>query len=129
MSKGTLQCLTILGRLGCDPKIKEIKKCLVARLNIATTDMIKKKGSDDLQEETTWHRVTMFRQKAEFCRDYLKKGDTVIIEAKLRNAKWQDKDGKERQSIDIIGHAIQQAGGNSQKNSSEKSNDPLDDIE
>jgi single-strand DNA-binding protein len=129
MSKGTLQRLTILGRLGSDPEIKEVKNCLVARLNIATTDMIKKKNADNPEEETTWHRVTLFHQKAEFCRDYLKKGDTVIIEAKLRNAKWQDKDGKEQHSIDIIGHSIQQTGGSKKDKETANSDDPLSEIE
>lgn len=131
MSKGTLQHFTVLGRLGLDPEIKEVNGCVVAKLNVATTDIIKKKGSDDPQEETTWHRITLFNQKAEFCRDYLKKGDTVIIEAKLRNSKWKDKDGKEQHSIDVIGHSIQQAGRVKQNQRDAKKNpdDPLDEIE
>jgi single-strand DNA-binding protein len=131
MSKGTLQKLTILGRLGCDPEIKKIKNCLVARLNAATTEMIKRKGSDSLEEETTWHRITLFNQKAEFCRDYLKKGDTVIVEARLRNSKWEDKDGKEHHSVDIIGYSIQQTGGSKKtkdKSESQNNDDPLSEI-
>lgn len=133
MSKGTLQRFTIIGRLGSDPETKEVNKCVVARLNVATTDVIKKKGSDDLQDETTWHRVTVFNQRAEFCRDYLKKGDTVIIEAKLRNSKWTDKEGKEKHGIDIIGHSIQQTGGlkkgKKENQPGKNTDDPLEEIE
>ncbi|MCK4608620.1 MAG: single-stranded DNA-binding protein [Gammaproteobacteria bacterium] len=129
MAKGTLQRLTLLGRLGTDPTVKELKGVLVAKLKVATTDRIKKKDAEDWQEETTWHLVTAFGQNAEFCRDYLKTGDTVYMEAKLRNAKWTDSQGAEKFSVDIIANMVQQAGKSPNSNNEPKSDDPLNEIE
>jgi single-strand DNA-binding protein len=122
MSKGTLQRFTLLGRLGADPEVKKAKDLVVVKLSVATNESVKKKDSDEWQDETTWHHVTFFDKKAEFCRDYLKKGDAVCIGAKLHNTKWTDKAGKEQYGIDIIGSSIQLISTSSHKE------EPLGDV-
>jgi single-strand DNA-binding protein len=132
MSKGSMQRLSLLGHLGADPEIKNAKDVVIAKLSVATNERIKKRDSDEWQDDTVWHRVTFFNKNAEFCRDYLKKGNAVYIEAKLRNSKWEDKDGKEQYGIDIIGQAIQSVGrGKNQEGGATEGseNKPLDDIE
>lgn len=110
MSKGTMQRFTLIGRLGAEPEVKEVNGVSVCKLSIATTEAIKKKDSNDWEDVTTWHNVTLFGQNANFCRDYLKKGGTVYVEAKLRNNKWKDKEGEEHFAIEIIGNHIQGIG-------------------
>ena len=137
MSKGTTQRFTALGRLGNAPEVVETKGDLsVVRFNVATTDRIKRKGSENWEDETTWHHVTAFGQLAEFAKTYLKKGDTIYVEAKLRTNEWEDKEGNKRYGIDIIATELQQAGRigrpdgagvpDGEKN---KEDDPLKDVQ
>ena len=109
MSKGTYQKLTIVGRLGKDPHcIEKDGKLVAVRLSIATTDSVKSKGKEgDWEDLTTWHDVACFRNNAEFAGQYLKSGDLVLVEAKLRNAKWEDKEGNEQRSVDIVVHMLE----------------------
>ena len=134
MSKGTSQRLTLIGRLGADPEVIDTKGDLsVAKLKVATTDRVKRKGSDDWEDDTTWHHVTVFNQNADFAKSYLKKGDSVHVEAKLRPNKWEDKEGNERYTIDIIATELQQVGrierADSDKPKPKKTDDPLKDVE
>ena len=134
MSKGTYQNLTLIGRLGADPEIIDTKGDLsVAKLKVATADSVKRKGSDNWEDVTTWHHVTVFNQKANFAKTYLKKGDSVHVEAKLRPNKWEDKEGRERYTTDIIATDLQQVGRIDRSDSGEPksttSGDPLKDIE
>lgn len=120
MAKGTMQRFLVLGRLGTDPDIKETKGFVVAKLNVATTDFIKNPTAHDkseFQEETEWHHITCFGKNAIFCRDYLKKGDAVYLEAKLRVSRWKDQEGKERSNLDIIAQSVQQVRGKGNNNS------------
>lgn len=131
MSKGTMQRVTILGRLGNDPEVRDSKgDNLVVKLNLATTDRVKRKDSGNWEDATTWHYVTAFGQLAEFSKNYLKKGDSVLIEAKLRPSKWEDKDGKEHYSIDIIANELQQVGKSTRPESEELNHaTTLEDVE
>lgn len=136
MSKGTMQRVEILGRLGSDPDVRETKDGNpVVRLNIATNEAVKRKGSDKWEDITTWHHVTVFASQAEFCKNYLKQGNSVFVEAKLRPSKWQDKDGVERSSIDIVAYSVQQVGGRSGGSTDaaeeffKDSDDPLKDVQ
>jgi single-strand DNA-binding protein len=83
----------------------------VANLRIATSESWRDKQSGEQQERTEWHRVALFGRLAEIAAEYLKKGSQVYIEGSLRTRKWQDKQGNDRYSTEIIGNDLQMLGG------------------
>ena len=102
MSNGVNKVL-IIGNLGSDPEIKYTKAGdPVANLSIATSESWKDKNSGDLQEKVEWHRVVMFSRLAEIAEQYLKKGSKVFVEGKLQTRKWQDQEGKERYTTEVV---------------------------
>jgi len=92
----------LIGNLGADPEVRFTQSgTAVATLRIATTE--KWRGKDgQMQEQTEWHRVTAWQRLAEICRDYLSKGSRVYIEGKLRTNKWQDQNGNDRYTTEIV---------------------------
>ncbi|MAL53017.1 MAG: single-stranded DNA-binding protein [Pseudomonadota bacterium] len=134
MSNGVNKVL-IIGNLGSDPEIKYTKAGdPVANLSIATSESWKDKNSGDLQEKVEWHRVVMFSRLAEIAEQYLKKGSKVFVEGKLQTRKWQDQEGKDRYTTEVVAkemtmldsRSTSQAQENSPKVESEK---PKDDFE
>mgnify|MGYP001548444817 CR=1 FL=1 len=83
----------------------------VANLRIATTESWRDKQSGEQQERTEWHRVALFGRLAEIAGEYLRKGSQVYIEGSLRTRKWQDKQGQERYTTEIVGNEMQMLGG------------------
>jgi single-strand DNA-binding protein len=83
----------------------------VANLRIATSESWRDKQSGEQQERTEWHRVVLFGRLGEIAAEYLKKGSQVYIEGSLRTRKWQDKQGTERYSTEIVGNDMQMLGG------------------
>jgi single-strand DNA-binding protein len=83
----------------------------VANLRIATSESWRDKQSGEQQERTEWHRVALFGRLAEIAGEYLRKGSQVYIEGSLRTRKWQDKQGNDRYSTEIIGNELQMLGG------------------
>jgi single-strand DNA-binding protein len=83
----------------------------VANLRIATSESWRDKQTGEQQERTEWHRVALFGRLAEIAGEYLRKGSQVYIEGSLRTRKWQDKQGNERYSTEIIGNELQMLGG------------------
>ena len=131
MARG-LNKVMLIGNLGVDPEVKDTKGGTVAKIRLATTEAVKKKGSDEWEEITTWHNVTLFNKNAKFCKEYLKKGACVYVEAKLRNDKWKDDKGNDRYGLDIIGYAIQRVGNYKKEDQvadEEQQADPLSDVE
>jgi single-strand DNA-binding protein len=103
--------VTILGNLGRDPEVKySASGSAVCNLAIATTRNWKNKESGEKQEETEWHRVVLFERLAEVAGQYLKKGQPVYIEGRLRTRKWTDKDGVEKYTTEIYGEQMQLLG-------------------
>jgi len=101
----------IIGNLGRDPELRYLPSGdAVANLRIATTDKYKDR-SGDMQEQTEWHSVAFFGKTAEVCGQYLKKGSQVYVEGSLRTRKWQDKDGQDRYSTEIVANEMQMLGG------------------
>ena len=93
----------IIGNLGSDPEIKYTKAGdPVANLSIATSESWKDKNSGDLQEKVEWHRVVMFSRLAEIAEQYLKNGSKVFVEGKLQTRKWQDQEGKDRYTTEVV---------------------------
>lgn len=83
----------------------------VATITIATSEAWKDKASGAQQEKTEWHRVVMFRKLAEIAGEYLKKGSKVYIDGRLQTRKWQDQQGQDRYTTEIVANEMQMLGG------------------
>ena len=93
----------LVGNLGADPETRYLPSGdPVTNLRLATTDSWKDKASGEKKEATEWHRVVLFRRLAEVAGQYLKKGSQVYIEGRIRTRKWQDKDGNDRWSTEVV---------------------------
>ena len=110
----------ILGRLGNDPEVHTMQNGEpVARISIATSESWTDKQSGEKREQTEWHSVIAFRKLAEIMGQYLKKGSQVYIEGKLRTRKWEDQNGQDRYTTEIIADKLEMLGsaqGNSNNN-------------
>ena len=113
MARG-INKVILIGHLGADPETKSMPSgTSVANLRIATTEGYKDKQSNEWQERTEWHRVALFDRLAEVAGEYLRKGSQVYIEGRLRTRKWQDKQGNDRYSTEIIASDMQMLGSRS----------------
>lgn len=102
----------ILGNLGTDPEVRYMPNGgAVVNLSIATSSQWKDKSSGEKREKTEWHRVVLYNRMAEIAGEYLRKGRSVYIEGRLETRKWQDKDGTDRYTTEIIGDQMQLVGG------------------
>ena len=101
----------LIGNLGKDPEIRYMPSGdAIANLTLATTENWKDKAGEK-QEKTEWHRVSMFGRLAEIAGEYLKKGSSVYIEGKLQTRKWQDKEGHDRYTTEIVANEMKMLGG------------------
>jgi len=95
--------VTLIGRLGADPEVRRLENgAAVAKLNLATNENYRDKNGE-WQKLTEWHNVVVWRWLAERAEQYLKKGSLVFIEGKLTTRKWQDKDGNDRYTTEVVG--------------------------
>ena len=102
----------IIGNLGRDPEVRYTPNgSAVCNIGIATTRTWKSKDSGDKVEETEWHRVVFYDRLAEIAGEYLKKGRSVYVEGRLKTRKWQDKDGAEKYTTEIIAEEMKMLGG------------------
>ena len=93
----------LLGRVGNDPEVKFMPSGnAVVNLSIATNRKFKNQDSGAFEDKTEWHRVVFFNKPAETIGQYVKKGQQLYVEGRLQTRKWQDKDGIEKYSTDII---------------------------
>ena len=100
----------LIGNLGKDPEVRYLPSGdAVTNISVATTDTWKDK-SGEKQEHTEWHRIAFFGKTAEIAGEYLKKGSPVYVEGRIRTRKWQDKEGQERYSTEIVGDRMQLLG-------------------
>jgi len=101
----------LVGNLGADPETRyQTSGDAITNIRLATTDKWKDKASGEMKEATEWHRVAFFGRLAEIAGEYLKKGSQVYVEGRIRTRKYQDKDGNERYSTEIIGDRMQMLG-------------------
>ena len=113
MARGVNKVI-IIGNLGADPETRAMPSgTTVANLRVATSESWRDKQTGEQQERTEWHRVALFGRLAEVAGEYLRKGSQVYIEGSLRTRKWQDKEGKDRYSTEIVGNDLQMLGGRS----------------
>jgi single-strand DNA-binding protein len=111
MARG-INKVILIGNLGADPETRAMPSgTTVANLRVATSESWRDKQSGEQQERTEWHRVALFGRLAEVAAEYLRKGSQVYIEGSLRTRKWQDKQGNDRYSTEIIGNDLQMLGG------------------
>jgi single-strand DNA-binding protein len=116
----------IVGNLGRDPETRYMPNGeAVTNITIATTENWKDKNSGEKKELTEWHRVVFYRKLAEIAGQYLKKGSQTYIEGRLQTRKWQDKDGAERYTTEVIADTMQMLG--SRQNTG-GGNTPMDDY-
>ncbi|MGB5299990.1 MAG: single-stranded DNA-binding protein [Thiogranum sp.] len=111
MARGVNKVI-LVGNLGADPEVKYMPNGnAVANVTLATSESWKDKQSGEQKDKTEWHRVVFFRRLAEIAGEYLKKGSQVYLEGKLQTRKWQDKNGNDRYTTEIIANEMQMLGG------------------
>lgn len=102
----------LIGNLGRDPETRYMPDGgAVTNASIATTDTWKDKTSGEKKEATEWHRLVFFNRLAEIAGEYLKKGSSIYIEGKLRTRKWQDKEGQDKYTTEIVVDTLKMLGG------------------
>lgn len=107
MARGVNKVI-LVGNLGQDPDAKYMPSGnAVTMISIATSESWKDKQSGQMQERTEWHRVVFFNRLAEVAGEFLRKGSKVYVEGSLRTRKWQDKQGIERYTTEIIAQEMQ----------------------
>jgi len=100
----------VLGNLGKDPEVRHLPNGdAVCNFSLATTESWKDKDGNK-QDKTEWHNIVIFRKLAEIAGEYLKKGRPVYIEGRLQTRKWQDKEGKDRYTTEIVADQMQMLG-------------------
>lgn len=101
----------LIGNLGRDPETRHMPDGgAVTSISIATTESWKDKAGEK-QEKTEWHRISFFGKLAEIAGEYLKKGSQVYVEGRLQTRKWQDKEGNDKYTTEIIADRMQMLGG------------------
>lgn len=109
----SLNKVLLIGNLGKDPEVRYMPNGeAVANFSIATTDSWKGKDGSK-QERTEWHNIVMYRKLAEIAGQYLKKGSSVYLEGRLQTRKWQDKNGQDRYTTEILADEMKMLGGRS----------------
>lgn len=111
MARG-INKVILIGNLGADPETRSMPSGMtVANIRIATSESWKDKQSGEQKERTEWHSVAAFGRLGEIMGEYLKKGSKVYIEGQLRTRKWQDKQGNDRYTTEIIANELQMLDG------------------
>ncbi|HHM04868.1 MAG TPA: single-stranded DNA-binding protein [Gammaproteobacteria bacterium] len=107
MARGVNKVI-LIGNLGRDPEVRYMPSgSAVANVSVATTDSWKDKQTGENQERTEWHNVVFFGRLAEIAGEYLKKGGKVYVEGSLRTRKWQDKEGRDRYTTEVVASEMQ----------------------
>jgi single-strand DNA-binding protein len=111
MARG-INKVILIGHLGADPETRAMPSGMtVANMRLATTESWKDKQTGEQQERTEWHNVALFGRLGEIAAEYLRKGSQVYIEGRLRTRKWQDKEGRDRYTTEIVANEMQMLGG------------------
>ena len=101
---GSLNKVMLIGNLGADPEVRTFQNGgKVCNLRVATTESWKDKSSGERRDKTEWHTVAVFQEgAANYAEQYLRKGSKVFIEGQLETRKWQDKEGNDRYSTEVV---------------------------
>lgn len=113
----------LIGNLGKDPEVRHLENgAAVANFPIATTESYKDKNGNR-QDQTEWHNIVLWRGLAEIAEKYLRKGNQIYIEGKLRSRSWEDKEGNTRYITEVVGDNMTMLGGRPSDQSNTPSND------
>ncbi|HUO81692.1 MAG TPA: single-stranded DNA-binding protein [Gammaproteobacteria bacterium] len=113
MARG-INKVILVGNLGADPETRYMPSGgAVTNIRVATSESWKDKQTGDQQERTEWHNVAFFGKLAEIAGEYLRKGSQVYVEGRLRTRKWQDKQGNDRWTTEIVANEMQMLGSRS----------------
>ena len=111
MARG-INKVILVGNLGQDPETRYMPSGgAVTNITLATNESWKDKQTGEQKDRTEWHKVAMFNRLAEIAAEYLRKGSQVYVEGKLRTRKWQDRDGNDRYTTEVIADEMQMLGG------------------
>lgn len=111
MARGVNKVI-LIGNVGQDPETRYMPNGkAVTNLRVATSESWKDKQTGEQREQTEWHTIVMYDRLAEIAAEYLKKGSQVYVEGSLRTRKWQDKEGKDRFTTEVIAREMQMLGG------------------
>ncbi|VAW77335.1 Single-stranded DNA-binding protein [hydrothermal vent metagenome] len=111
MARG-INKVILVGNLGKDPEVRYMANGgAVCNATLATSESWKDKQTGEQKDKTEWHNIVFYRRLAEIAGEYLKKGSQVYIEGKLQTRKWQDKNGNDRYTTEIIANEMQMLGG------------------
>jgi single-strand DNA-binding protein len=107
MARG-INKVILIGNLGNDPDVRYTSGgSPVANVSLATAESWRDKETGDMQERTEWHRVVFFSRLAEIVEKYLRKGSKIYVEGRLQTRKWQDRDGNDRYSTEIVANGME----------------------
>ena len=113
MARG-INKVILIGNLGNDPDVRYTSGgSPIANVSLATSDSWRDKETGDLQERTEWHRIVFFSRLAEIVSEYLRKGSKIYVEGRLQTRKWQDRDGNDRYTTEIVANEMQMLDGRS----------------
>ena len=122
MARG-INKVIVVGNLGADPDSRTMPSGnAVTNISVATSESWNDKETGEKQEKTEWHRVVFFGRLAEIASDYLKKGSQVYVEGKLQTRKWEDKEGNERWTTEIVANQMQMLGERTSQGASTQGN-------
>ena len=122
MARG-INKVIVVGNLGADPDTRFMPSGnAVTNISVATSESWNDKETGERQEKTEWHRVVFFGRLAEIASEYLKKGSQVYIEGKLQTRKWEDKEGNERWTTEIVSNQMQMLGEKMSQSASNQGN-------
>jgi len=109
---GSLNKVQLIGRLGADPETRYMPSgSAVTNVRIATNESWKDRETGERKERAEFHNVVMFGRLAEVAAEYLRKGSQCYVEGKLRTRKWQDRDGNDRYTTEIVANELVMLGG------------------
>ena len=107
MARG-INKVILIGNLGNDPDVRYTSGgSPIANISLATSESWRDKETGDQQERTEWHRIVFFGRLAEVVSEYLRKGSKVYVEGRLQTRKWQDRDGNDRYTTEIVANDMQ----------------------
>lgn len=107
MSRGSINKVILIGRLGSDPEVRYTPSgAAVANFNVATNRGYKDKEGN-WKDETDWHRIVVWNRTAEFCKEYVKKGYRVYVEGRLQTRSWEDQSGQKRFTTEVVALDVQ----------------------
>jgi single-strand DNA-binding protein len=115
--------VTLIGNLGNDPELRSTQSgSAVANITLATSESWRDKETQETKERVEWHRVIFFGRLAEVVNEYLRKGSQVYVEGRIQTRKWQDKDGNDRYTTEIVANEMQMLGSRSANSDSAPAN-------